>query len=248
MRGQLRKDVVLLMSKRRLMKLAIEHSKATKKGIENLEPYLKGMPALLFTKENPFKLFRIIKRNKSSAPAKAGQTAPKDITIKAGVTPFMPGPIISELSRFKLKTGVEGGKVAIKEDAVVCKEGQVINGELANLLTKFGIQPMEIGLDLVAVYENGVIFPKSVLDVDEEQFMNNLMTAANWSINLAVEVGYFTKDIIDIMLSKAHNDALALARSQDIMTSETVGEILAKVEREAQCLKEAAKIEDMPKQ
>ena len=56
MRGKLRGKVVMRMSKRRLMKIAIEKAKTDKKDIEKLEPYLKGMPALLFTKESPFKL------------------------------------------------------------------------------------------------------------------------------------------------------------------------------------------------
>lgn len=246
MRAKLRKDVVILMTKRRLLKIAIENSKANKNGIEELEKHLKGMPALLFTKENPFKLFKIIKKNKTKAPAKGGQISPIDIVIKAGSTSFAPGPVISELGKFGLKTGVEGGKVTIRQDTVVCKAGDIINNALAGLLIKFGIEPMEIGLDLVAVYENGTIFTKDVLNIDEEQFMRNLLNATRWGINLAVEVGYYTKDVVNLMIPKAHRDALALARSQDILTSATVGEVLAKAERQMKSLKTTAKIEDAP--
>ena len=52
MRATLRGKVVLRMTKRRLMKIAIAKSK--KPGIEKIEEYLGGMPAILFTEENPF--------------------------------------------------------------------------------------------------------------------------------------------------------------------------------------------------
>ena len=47
MREKLRKDVVILMAKRRILKIAIESSKDVKKDIEKLIEQLKGMPALV---------------------------------------------------------------------------------------------------------------------------------------------------------------------------------------------------------
>ena len=65
MRAQLRKKVVLKMSKRRLMKIALEQAAKEKKGIDKLIAHLKGMPALLFTKENPFSLYKTLQKNKT---------------------------------------------------------------------------------------------------------------------------------------------------------------------------------------
>src|SRR3989344_2663282 len=155
MRAQLRGNFFITMTKRRLIKLAFEETKSKKKGIEQLESHLGGMPALIFTKENPFKLSRTLQKSKSPAPAKAGQTAPRDIVVNKGVTSFAPGPIIGELALAGIKSGVEGGKVAIKEDSVVVKSGEKIKPKVAEILTRLGVQPMEVGLDLVAVYENG---------------------------------------------------------------------------------------------
>tara|TARA_Y100000034_G_scaffold3294_1_gene3953 strand:- start:3251 stop:4246 length:996 start_codon:yes stop_codon:yes gene_type:complete len=237
MREKLRSSVIIKVTKRRLMKLAIDQTKDKKKGIEKIIPHLKGMPGLLFTKENPFKLAKIIRKNKSPAPAKAGQIAPKDIIIKAGVTPFAPGPVISELGAIGLKSGVENGKVAIKEDKVVTKEGEVIKANVASMLTRLSIFPMEVGLDLVAVFEDGTIFARSVLDIDDKQFMENMALAGTESFNLAIDIGYMTKDTVEVLLPKAHNEALALARSQDILCSETVGEVLSKAEAQMNALK-----------
>ena len=123
MREQLRaKNIVLKMTKRRLIKMAIEKVKGKKQGIEHLEAKLEGMPAMIFSKESPFKLFKFLQKNKSNAPAKPGQTAPADIKISAGPTPFAPGPIIGELGALKIKSGVEGGKVVIKQDSIIVKK------------------------------------------------------------------------------------------------------------------------------
>jgi len=247
MRAQLRGSVVMFMTKRRIMKHAFEQAKSDKKDIEKLVPYLKGMPALLFTKENPFKLFKILKKNKSPAAAKPGQIAPRDIMIKAGPTPFVPGPVIGELGALRLKTEVKEGKVHIKEDKIVVNEGEPIKANVASLLQRLGIEPMEIGLDLVAVYEDGVIYDKKVLDIDETLFLKNLQNAARWAMNLAVEAGYFTKETVSVLIPKAFREAKAVALEANIMADMLKGDILAKAERQMLSLKAAANIPDYPK-
>jgi len=212
-------------------------------GIEELEQHLKGMPALIFTKENPFSLFKTLKKSKSSAPAKAGQTAPSDIKVPKGPTSFAPGPVIGELGALRIKAGVEDGKVAIKEDAIVAKEGEVISDKLAGVLTRLGIQPMEVGLNVTAVYEDGNIFTAKVLDIDEEQFAKDLETAAVWAYNLAVNSAYPTKDTINVLLGKAFNDAKALGLSQNIIDEGIIDALLDKAEGSALSLKNTANIE-----
>ena len=236
MKMQLRNSVTLFMTKKRLLKIAVEQLKGKKKGIEKLESCIKGMPALLVTKENPFSLYKIIKKNKSQAPAKAGQVAPKDIVIKAGPTPFAPGPVIGELGAIGLKTGIDAGKVVIKEDSVVCKEGKPISDKLASILLRLGITPMEIGLDISGVYENGVIYEKSVLDVDEDKFLADLVSAGQNAFNLAIELGIPTKESTIALIQKASMQVRALAESQNIITSETLPGMLAKAKAQAETL------------
>ncbi|MFC1648494.1 50S ribosomal protein L10 [Nanoarchaeota archaeon] len=226
MREKLRDTVFITMTKKRLIKLALRGS--SKKDIGNLEEHLKGMPALLFSNENPFKLFAIIKKSKSKAPIKAGQIAPNEIVVPAGPTDFPPGPIIGELGALGIKTSVEDGKIVVQEDAVVAKEGEEVNSKVAGLLTRLGIEPMEVGLDLVAVYEEGEILAKSVLDIDMDQYALDFRAAAAGAFNLAVNAGYPTKDTIVPMIAKSHMDSLALAIAQDILTDETVKTVLAK--------------------
>lgn len=227
MRAKLRKKNVLRMTKKTLMKHAFEQS--NKKELLNFEDYMKDtMPALIFSEENPFKLYADLQKTKTKAAAKAGQKAPKDIIVQAGPTPFSPGPIIGQLGKLGLKTGIEGGKIVIKQDSVVAKKGDTINAELAGVLARLGIEPMEIGLDLIAVYENGTIFKADVLHIDETEYKNKICTAYNEVFNLSVYIAYPTSETINTILGKAHNDAKSLSLAQGILTTETTEEIIKK--------------------
>ncbi len=231
MKTKLRKEMHIRMAKKNLIKEAIKESK--RKDIQKLNDHLDGMPALLLTDVNPFKIYKILKDNKSAAAIKAGQATPKDITIPAGPTPFAPGPIIGEFGMLKIKAGIEGGKVAIKEDAHVAKKGDIIKPQLASLLLRLGIEPMEIGLNLTAVYENGEILTGDVLDIDQDAFMAKLMTAASEARNLAVEVAYPAEGIVELLVQKAFRDAKALALERDILADAVIEQIIAKADAQA---------------
>lgn len=237
MKNQLHGKAVVRMTKARLISVAIDQLKEKIKGIEQLKDYIRGMPALILTQDNPFKLFKTLQKSKSSAPAKAGQTAPIDIVIQAGPTSFAPGPIIGELGGMGIKTAIEGGKIAIKADKLLVKEGEVINEKAAGLLARLGIEPMEVGLNLIAVLEDGIVFTRKILSVDETEYINNIKMLSGESFNLAIFIGYPCKDTINMLIAKATREANALADSQDILTSENVGNVLAKAERQMQSLK-----------
>ncbi len=237
MRAQLRsKNIVLKMTKKRVLKVALES--AGKKNLEKLVPYLIGHPALIFTKDNPFVLFKNLEKNKSSAPAKGGQIAPKDIVVPAGPTGFAPGPIIGELGQIGIKAGIDAGKVVIKADSVVVKEGQVIKANVAAILTRLKIEPMEIGLNIVAAYEDGEIYTKQLLRIDEKEYIQNIAQAHTWSFNLAIEAGIYNKATIEYMVVKAHRNTRAVAIEANILAAEVVGDVLAKAERQMNALKE----------
>jgi len=243
MRSELRGKIDLFMTKKRFMKIALDKIKDEKKGIEQLSEKFEGMPALIFTKENPFKLSKILQKSKTNAPAKSGQTAPDDIIIKKGPTPFAPGPIISELSGVGLKVGVEGGKVAVKEDTVIVKKGDKIKPKVAEILTRLDIKPMEVGLGLVAAYENGIIYLKDILKIDETAFNQKINLAASQAFNLAFNVTYTIRDNINLLVSKAFNDAKAIGISQKILDKGIIEDLLGKAERSMLSLKNEANIE-----
>jgi len=211
---QLQGKVVLKYSKKRLMKIAFSESED--KTIQELGEKLEGIPALIFTNEDPFKLFQILKQSKSPAAAKPGDKAPKDIIIPAGPTDFTPGPMIGELGQLGIKTSVEGGKVVIKEDKLLVKEGEEVVAKNAELMAKLSIEPMEIGLNLVLTYGNNEILVRSVLDIDTDLYFDNIKLAAGESINLAIFAEYITKDTVELLIKKAAMEEIALEGQLDL--------------------------------
>lgn len=242
MRSKLRDKALITMTKSRLMKIAFEEADKQKQGVKDLIGQLKGMPALLFSKENPFTIYKIIKQSKSPSFAKPCQIAPRDIIVKAGATPFLPGPIIGELGALGIKTGVEAGKVAIKEDKIVVKEGEEITVNAASILTRLDIKPMELGLDVTAIYENGVIYGRKVLDIDEEKFLQDLTVAAAYSRNLAMEITYSCRETITDLIMKAHVQSKSLGLEANIISPGTINDLLAKAQNQAGGLKQTANI------
>lgn len=240
----LKKEVNIIMARKKLLTLGLNNSK--KENIAQLVEKIKGMPAVILSSTNPFTLYALIQKNKSEAPAKAGQVAPKDVLVKAGPTNFAPGPIISELASVGIKTKVEGGKLAIINDTVVVKEGDEISGKVAETLKRLDIKPMEIGLDLVAVWEKGSIFDAKTLHIDEDEYRQNIINAVTWARNLAVEAAITTPDTIELLLQKAFRESKALASENDILTDLTAGDVLGKVERQALSLKDTAGVEVGP--
>ena len=122
-------------------------------------------------------------------------------------------------------------------EAGLVREGEVITDKVAGLLTRFGIEPMEIGLNLVAVLEDGVVFTKGILAVDEKQYIADIKTLSSEAMNLAVFVGYPSQDTIKLLIAKAYRNANGLAESKDIMTSDNVKSVIAKAERQMQAVK-----------
>ncbi|MBI2125455.1 50S ribosomal protein L10 [Candidatus Woesearchaeota archaeon] len=241
MRAMLKqKGVKLSMTKKKLLELALDQSK--KENLQQLKQKIRGMPALLFTKDNPFALNALIEKNKSEAPAKAGQTAPRDIIVKAGPTSFAPGPIISELAAVGIKTKVNAGKLEVIQDTTVAKEGDVISPKVAETLKRLDIKPMEVGLNLVAVWEEGLVFDAKQLHIDEKEYTQNVIQAATWAMNLAVEAAYPTSETTEILLQKAFREAKAVGVEYAIVNKETSDEIIARSERQALSLKREANL------
>ncbi len=227
-RATVKKTAEVLIVKKSIIELVLLELESKYPGIKELLSKMSGIVGLVFTNDNPFTLYKFIKKNKSSAPAKAGQIAPKNIVVPAGPTGFAPGPIIGELGALKIKAGINAGKVEIKEDCIVAKEGDVISSKLAAILTRLAIEPMEVGLNIKSVYEAGIIYTRDILDVDEEAILANLRNEALNSFKLAIGLNYMSSETIPHYIREASKDSLALGIGIAYPAAETIKQLIAK--------------------
>jgi len=238
MRAGLRGHAKLKMTKNKLMLLALDEASADKPGIEALKENVDGQCAIITTDMDPFKLFAQLKKTMTPAPAKAGQIAPFDIVVPKGPTPFGPGPIIGELQKIGLPAAIEGGKIGIKKDTTLVKEGEPIPADVAAMLPKLEILPMVVGLNLRAAYEDGTVYHKDVLDIPEDYYANMFATAAHNALALGVEIAFPTKETVPLLIAKAFRETVAVSVEAAIPNEASIKTLVAKAD--AQMLSVAA--------
>jgi large subunit ribosomal protein L10 len=234
-------ETVIRSAKNTLILRALDEAEKKVKGINELKKMVTGQTAIIATDMNPFKLFGHVKATRTMAPAKGGETAAHDIEVKAGDTPFKPGPIVGELQKAGIPAAIQEGKVVIKTDKVLVSAGQKIPADVAQMLTRLEIYPIEIGMTLHGVYENGSIFKSDVLDINIDEFKARMHQASTYAFNLAMESAWANKLTIKPLLQKAHNHAFILAMERNILTKETVKNLISKAHGSMLALASSAK-------
>lgn len=226
MRQSLRGSAKLKMSRKTLMDLALNDSGKTK--VETLVNHMDGQPALIFTDMNPFKLYKILEGSKTPAPARAGSIAIDDIVVPKGDTGFMPGPILGELQKIGIPAKIEKGKIVITEDKTLVAEGDEISRDVASMLTRLDIYPLEVGINLKAAYEDETIYTSDILTIDEDQTLTDIQKAYTQALNLSINAVVFNSVSTPAIISKAAGEALNLAFNAEVLTSKTTDLLLAK--------------------
>ncbi|MEJ4327660.1 50S ribosomal protein L10, partial [Enterococcus faecium] len=202
MRQTLRDKATIRMSKKTLISLALDDS--DKEGsINTLADHMDGQPALVFTNMNPFKLFKILESSKTAAPAKAGAIASEDIVVPKGDTGFAPGPILGELQQAGIPAKIDKGKIVVQKDQVVVKAGEEVPANVAGIMTRLDIQPMEVGIDLKAAYENETVYTADLLTIDDEKTLSDIQKAFSQAFNLSVNAVIYNKESTPAIIQKA---------------------------------------------
>ncbi|MGC8561839.1 MAG: 50S ribosomal protein L10 [Thermoplasmata archaeon] len=225
-RRTLRGKAKIKVVKKTFLKRAFEEMNI--KEIKGMENYMDGPVAAIFSKENPFKLFREIESSRTKAPAKGGEIAPEDIILEAKPTSLKPGPVVGELQKAGIPASIDQGKVVIRKETVLVKKGDKISREKAIAMAKLEIMPLEIGLDFRAAYEEGIVFDKSILGSSTQDFVQKLVTGHSSAIALSIHINYYNAETTPIFISKAYRNAMAVSIAASYPTKDNIKLLLAK--------------------
>lgn len=234
-RAKLQGKAVMRVSKINLVKIAMKNAK--NKQLVELAGDLKGPVALIFTDMDSFKLFNTFKKNRSAAPARGGQKAPEDIIVPAGDTGLPPGPVLSDLKAAGINARIDGGSIKVMKDSVVAREGEIISTEAALAMGKLGLKPMKIGMNILSSFQDGTIYPASVLNIDEEETIANFQLAYTQAFNLSVNSVYPTKTTVETLLQIAFRNATNLGVNAVILDKSVIDKLLGKAQGQAMALK-----------
>lgn len=231
MRRELKDTAVLKIARNSLISKAFSDL-----GMDNLVDYVEDQTALIFTNDNPFKLYKSLASSKTPAPLKGGSSSPVDVTVEKGPTSFPPGPIVGSLQQAGIPAAIDGGKVVIKKTETVVHVGDVVSNVMADMLSKLEIFPLEVGLILRAAHEDGTVFMAADLEIDEDKYFNDFMSAVQQGINLSVNSVYPTSDTITTIIASAAQSGTNLGVNAVIYASDVMAPLMAKAQAELMSL------------
>ena len=236
MRSSLRGMLTMTMAKKSLIRLAWKEAGLSE---ENLETLLEGaiQPCVVHTDSlNCYELFDELEKTRQGRAAKEGEIAPEDIIVEAGPTEFGPGPIVGEFNAVGIPAKIDKGAVAIQKTVTVVNKGDPIEGELGLMLSKLGINPIEFGLILMGVIDDGQVLSSSELDLDTDGLRNDIIQATSGAFNLAFNVQWFSIATMPALLSKASSEALSVALEAGVVNDETASVIISRANAHAMAL------------
>jgi len=236
MRANLRDGMTATMAKKTLIRRAWNNAGLES---EHLETLLDGVvqPMLVHTENyNAFQLYKELDKTRQGRAAKDGEIAPDNIVVEKGETEFAPGPIVGELGAVGIPAKIDKGKVVIQKTTTVVEAGQPIEGDLGMMLSKLGINPIEIGLILSGVVEEGTVLPADSLNLDFDAFRNDIISAMSGAFNLACNVSWHVSEIMPTLISKASSEAFNVAVEAGISNEKTIPVFIARAQGRALAL------------
>lgn len=213
-RKTLRGDAEVLMGKNTMVRRAIRGFLADLPEYEKLLPFVKGNVGFIFTNGDLKSIRDVVTANVVAAPAKAGAVAPKDVYVPAGNTGMEPGKT-SFFQALGVPTKIARGTIEIVSDVKVVEAGSKVGPSEASLLNLLNISPFTYGMTVVQVYDNGQVFPASILDITDDELISHFVSAINVIASISLAVGYPTLPSVGHSVVNHYKNVLALSIATD---------------------------------
>jgi large subunit ribosomal protein LP0 len=213
-RHALRGKGVVLMGKNTMVRRALRSVLSDSPHFERLLPHVKGNVGFVFTSGDLKDVRETIVANKVAAPARAGAYAPKDVTVPAGNTGMEPGKT-SFFQALGIPTKIARGTIEIVTDIKVVTAGTRVGSSEATLLNMLNISPFTYGMTVVQIFDQGNVFPPSVLDVSEHELIERFLTGVKTIAAISLALKYPTIVSIVHTLVHSYKNLLAVALATD---------------------------------
>jgi large subunit ribosomal protein L10 len=149
--------------------------------------------------------------------------------------------VLSEFKVANVPTKIDQGTIWINKDTVVAKPGDVISMQLASLLSKLNVKPIEAGIAVNFAVAEGLLFKEQDLRINLEEYRDELVRSFQQALALATEVGYMTPETVKPLLVKAQQQARSLAAEAGYVTPDTADIVLPRAQAKAQAVAGKAK-------
>lgn len=213
-RQSLRGKGVVLMGKNTMVRRALRTILADFPQFEKLLPHVKGNIGFVFTSGDLKDVREIIVSNVVAAPAKAGAVATVDVFVPAGNTGMEPGKT-SFFQALGIPTKIARGTIEIVNDVQVVSVGNKVGTSEATLLNMLNISPFTYGMSVVQVYDNGAVFPPSILDIEESTLIAGFTSGVKAIAAISLAIGIPTIASVMHSLVNSYKNLLYVSLATD---------------------------------
>jgi len=179
-----------------------------------LFPYVKGNIGFVFTNEDLKAIRTEIENNTVAAPARVGSIAPSDVFIPAGNTSLDPSQT-SFMQALNIATRINKGQIEIINQVHLIKKGEKVGSSEATLLQKLDIKPFFYGLIPEQVYENGLAFQPSLLDLTDDQILSKFSFGVQRIAALSLQINIPTIAAVPHYFANAYQKIVAISLATD---------------------------------
>jgi large subunit ribosomal protein LP0 len=208
-RQNLRGTSVVLMGKNTMVRRALRNAVAENPSYEQLLNTVRGNVGFIFTKGDLKETRTAILQNRVQAPAKAGAFAPNNVVIPAGNTGMEPGKT-SFFQALGVPTKIARGTIEIISDVDLIQAGTKVGASEAALLNMLNISPFTYGMTVSAIYDNGNVFPSSVLDISDEDLLTHYISGLSTITAISLAIGFPTAAAVPHLIVNGYKDLLAV--------------------------------------
>ena len=227
-RISLRGRAQVLMGKNTMIRKALRTYITSMPHLEKLLPHIRGNIGFIFTNEDLIEIRDLVKANSVAAPAKAGGLAPCDVTVPKQNTGLGPEKT-SFFQALSIGTKITRGTIEILSDVHLIKKGTRVGASEATLLQMLKIMPFAYSLVIQQIFDDGAVFPPSVLDIKEEDLLKKFMEGVAAVASVSLAISYPTVVSVPHSIANGFKNVLAIAVATDITfkEAEQIKEFLA---------------------
>lgn len=168
---------------------------------------LTGNTGLIFTNEEISTIIEILDRFRVKAPARVGAIAPCDVIVPAGNTGMEPTQT-SFFQALNIATKIAKGTVEIVSDKKVLSTGDKVDNSTAVLLQKLNISPFYYQVEVLSVWDRGVLFTSEDLKMTDDKVEKMLLDGISNVSAMSMGAGIPTATNIGSMLADAFKNLL----------------------------------------
>jgi len=218
-RKGMRGKAVLLMGKNTMIRKAIRNHLEKTPTLEGLLSFIHGNIGFVFTNGDLSDVRNKLTELKVEAAAKAGAISPVDVIIPAGNTAMEPTKT-SFFQALSIPTKINKGTIEIINDIHLLKPGQKVTLSQAALLQMLNIRPFRYGLKVSTVYDNGAVYPSSVLDLTDNDILKKFSKGVSYVTAVSLQIGYPTVLSVPHSIQNAFKSLVAISLVTDYSFSQ----------------------------